>query len=232
MSQLLRLFATSEEKPRQGGYEFYFDLAKSLWLAPQVGFLDDFDMSGVLSSISQWNPPVDGLPLPPRVPVSASHLWEKPEVVTEEIIAYRAWTYDTVITPDGAIEVRLESQYQEYFWDGPVTVSDKIPAVGSDHGLYALGLQPHHEGNWLSYITGNNGEVWGRVALSGIVVEGDCGYRAERATIQELWVNPEEFVGGYGNSDSPEGLCKLLGDRYQCDVSVRVPRWEDFAHAG
>jgi hypothetical protein len=117
-------------------------------------------------------------------------------------------------------------------WDGPALTADAVPAAPPDeHGIYALRKEPFAE-------SGYDGAITGEVALSGIVIEGTQGYRAERAVIRSLyvrfWVPPKYFPSrspyAFGYSSEAERLsfpevCALdfltrLEDRYKCPVEV------------
>lgn len=222
----LYLQAPADHTVRHGGFEFALDTKKGLWVAPTLAdAFGNFSVNlghAISYTISGWNC-VEAAPAAP--PATASPLWDKPETVTGEIIAYRGWDYDFHVTPDGKVAVRLESRHQDFYWDGPATTADEAPSAEGDHGLYAVASDAHHKDNFGSYVS--DAPIWGRVALSGVVVEGTNGYRAERAAVQELWVN----AGALDCEDSADGMCKALGDRYQCDVSVKAPRWADIATA-
>jgi hypothetical protein len=218
---------TTGAKPRMAGHEFSLD-SSGLWLTrfARVGYdgwttvaLDASGMFGLsFGKAVLWG----GTPTPVKPPAGASTLWDNPETVTGEIVAYRAWDYDFQVAEDGTVGVRLESINQDFYWDGPVTTADEVPTATNDKGLYAIRGDEHHRENFKQYMKG--AAIWGRVALSGTVVEGQYGYRAERAAIQELWVRPT-----IDREDSSEGLCKLLADRYQCDATVRAPKWRHVA---
>jgi hypothetical protein len=220
-------------KPRVGGFEFSLDAGKRLWLAPQLSEGGWITLTGGVLDLPQWNNALGYTfkmyashdPGADAPPATASPLWDKPETVTGEIVAYRGWDYDFQVTRDGAVNVRLESRHQDFYWDGPVTTADEPPSASGDHGLYAVAAEAHHAGNFCTYV--KDAPIWGRVALSGVVVEGANGYRAERATVQELWVNADHL----DDEDSADGMCKALGDRYQCDVSVKAPRFADLPDA-
>jgi hypothetical protein len=198
-------------------------LQNGIWAPPAKDMAVDY-LNSLSYPLLQWGYATPRKAPPPPKPATASPLWEHPDTVTEEIVAYRGWSYDFGIQEDGSIEVWLESLYQDFYWKGPVTTASQPPAADNDLGLYAVGGQPHHEGNWNYYVEdAESVQVWGRVALSGVVVEGKNGYRAERATIQELWVNPRDPR----TEDNLDGVCKALADRYQCDVSVKTPEWAD-----
>jgi hypothetical protein len=228
MSGELIVNDTTGAKPRMAGHEFSLD-ASGLWLTQFARRDDDgwitVDASGMLSwpmfgTVGLWT----GKSEPVKPPASASALWDNPETVTGEIIAYRAWGYRFQVAADGTVGVRLKSLHQDFYWDGPVATADVAPEADNDRGLYAIQGGEHHRDNFRQYM--KVAAIWGRVALSGVVVEGQCGYRAERATVQELWVNPH-----HDGEESPEGLCTLLADRYQCDATVRAPKWRHIAAA-
>lgn len=166
------------------------------------------------------NSPLRSEPVEPPKP----KLWEKPEKLEQEIIAYRAWLLDWECagwSGEGSNELPilrpvLHSINQQFTWDGPVARSTTPPAANSKAGLYAVGVEDRFGDNFRSYVT--SGNVWGEVALSGIVVEGDCGYRAEVTTIRRLWIGGGMRINVY--IDSPARLAQLLADRYQCDVAT------------
>ena len=96
------------------------------------------------------------------------------EPVAQEIIAERGWN----LSQDKKGPV-LMSVTREVKWDGPTLRADAVPALGSDAGIYA---QDRLENSYRRL------SVWGQVALSGVVVEGTNGWRAEQATIRSLRV--------------------------------------------
>jgi hypothetical protein len=154
-------------------------------------------------------------------------------VVGQEIVAWRGWALN-------ADSLRLVSLHHPVQWHGPVLTADKVPEENSPHGIYALAkdkwfsdgggfaatyrqmyLQMNIYGGICPSVAPYTNEyrdrslVEGEVALSGVVVCGDKGYRAERATIQSLKLLkvPEECR-----------LCKVevagwLEQRYQCPVT-------------
>lgn len=155
-------------------------------------------------------------PEPPKPPAGTSAMWENPTEVTGELVGYRAWDYKVRVGPDWKVEARLQSPYHDNLWDGPVQHADETPEEGTDHGLYAVGTSKFHADNWWTYL--REEPIWGRVGMSGIVVEGGSGFRAQTMTIQELWLNPNAEI-----EDDPISLMSLLADRYQCEVSFRAP---------
>jgi hypothetical protein len=124
-----------------------------------------------------------------------------PEPVTEEIIAWRGWMI--LGEPN---DPRLCSLTRMSLWDGPTVTADQKPDRDSTHGLYALrdraGLREMRR------------DAEGEVSLSGVVVEGTNGYRAERATVRSIVL---------ANNPCPEislmTLADLLAVRYQCEVT-------------
>lgn len=176
---------------------------------------------------------------PPQQPTQAPplpKLWEKPEKIEQEIIAYRAWLMDWECvgwSGEGIAQLPilrpvLHSINQSFTWDGPVSRSTSPPAANSKAGLYAVGADERFAENFRAYVTGGN--VWGEVALSGIVVEGENGYRAEVATIRRLWIGGGTRINVY--IDSSAKLAQLLADRYQCDVAATpVKPTTEAAHA-
>ena len=124
------------------------------------------------------------------------------EPVTEEILAWRGWH----LVPEGD-DWLLRSPSYAMRWDGPSAVADQKPAVHTRNGLYAVKDRTR---------AGESYYVYGQVALSGIVLEGETGYRAERATIRSLVLRglPE------GMEDvAPITVMAALEERYQCEVT-------------
>lgn len=135
------------------------------------------------------------------------------------IPAWRCWRVDGSYAGTTLV-VRLVSHTRVEYWDGPVKVADVVPAPDNESGLYAA---KHWESPILPCHT-NAGDlrVFGRVGLYGIVVEGDRGYRAERAVIEELWlVDAAAYLRLFGAKQAAlplEMLEAALADRYQVEV--------------
>ena len=132
-----------------------------------------------------------------------------PEPESEEILAWRGW--DLVGYSSGDVEVvRLRSLTRIFLWDSPSVVADRRPSQHSAHGLYAMRTR----GQFVAQYTPH---VLGQVALSGIVVEGENGYRAERATIRSLIITHNPFP------DVPLiVLADRLANHYQCEVTWEI----------
>jgi len=129
------------------------------------------------------------------------------EPITQEVLAWRGWSLNWAEKEQGWF---LYSVNHDVRWDGPSLMADKVPDSQNTHGIYALA----DKGQLL--LQGYGTQVLGEVALSGIVVEGERGYRAERATIRNL------VVFGYPRPDvRPIEILVELENRYQCEV-----RWE------
>lgn len=156
----------------------------------------------------QFNPPAPEIP--PR--------WENPERVEEEIIAYRCWYLDwelvgwTEREDLPILRPILHSTNRPFAWDGPVVRADVPPARNTKSGIYAVGVEDRFSKNF-GYV--QEGNVWGEVALSGLVVEGEAGYRAEVCTIRRLWLGGKSRINVYLPRDQ---VTRLLAERYQCDV--------------
>lgn len=136
-----------------------------------------------------------------------------PEPVAEEIIAWRSWDLR-----DGA----LWSTTQNFCWDGPSVTADAVPTADNSNGIYAL--QEISD----TPIT----DVWGQVELSGLVVEGEKGYRAERATIRSLYIGRRQKQMALDGITPPQhfyewpeqALVQALAARYAVDVKIAEPR--------
>src|SRR5512146_1382435 len=133
------------------------------------------------------------------------------EAVAQAILAWRGWYLDL----DEAGEWWLRSISMSTRWEGPTLVADKVPERDSPHGVYAL-RERAKVGR-----QGDMGNCCGEVALSGVVVEGNTGYRAERATIRRL------ILLGYPLPDvRPIEVMTALEDKYQCEVGWEEPTRE------
>lgn len=129
--------------------------------------------------------------------------------VGQEVIAYRAWLFQGMGIENDAV---LWSVAHPVRWEGPVLTADRVPSMNSRHGIYAK-----------STLEGLNQEygrqpVIGEVALSGVVVEGDNGYRAERCVIRSLTLYYKRLKHEY--DVSPLELAARLEKRYHVDVTL------------
>jgi hypothetical protein len=137
-----------------------------------------------------------------------------------EVLGWRAW--DLVLDADG--EPILESLNIRYHWDGPSAANATPPtvvwtmlAVRSDApGFFA---RKTREGA-AAYLDGHRAahRAFGEVALSGLVIEGEDGYRAQRCTIRSLTI-----FGGIGDVVNVWDLAARLESRYACDVTIELP---------
>lgn len=135
-----------------------------------------------------------------------------------EIVAWRAWSLN-----DGF----LWSTAHPCRWNGPVFRADVVPERANTHGVYAVKALHHAP----------HTSAWGEVALSGIVVEAEAGYRAEVATIRSLFVGrrheqivPDGYHAGYTFEEWPSAaLVAALEERYKVDVTVAEPRRQEGA---
>ena len=116
----------------------------------------------------------------------------------------------------------LRSLTKNTIWEGPSITADHRPKLDNENGIYALKREDGYEYDptvrfrlfdW-NYRTGSL--VWGQVALSGVVVEGTMGYRAERSTIRSLYIQPQLCT--LLPDVVPLSLICLWEDRYQCPV--------------
>jgi hypothetical protein len=134
-----------------------------------------------------------------------------------EIIAWRGWSF-----ADNAWEPILRSVTYDTIWEGPALTADVKPERHNSHGIYALKARPgwgEPNGDYFF------GAAFGRVALSGTVVEADGGYRAERAIIRDLWVGNPEAFGSLGDRFCAWEIAGMLGQRYGVDVEVECCDW-------
>lgn len=83
---------------------------------------------------------------------------------------------------------RLQSVTARTIWDGPSLVAGVTPTKDGQSGIYALA---EREAIGVHRPEGN--AVFGEVELSGKVVRGEHGFRAERATIRSLHIKQRAF---------------------------------------
>ncbi len=125
------------------------------------------------------------------------------KIVHGEYVGWKGWKF-----VDGP-QPMLSSPSYALVWEGPTARAHTKPTNQNSAGIYALAE--------LDLGAGYFDEVYGRVALSGDVVPGDRGWRAEVATIQELWI--QDLAGRYMHMCSCQ-VTKALAERYQCNVNL------------
>jgi len=128
----------------------------------------------------------------------------KLEPVAEEIIANRAWF--CALQCDGSVV--LCSLTRNVAWEWPTLVAEGPVGYDSSCGIYAV-----------KGVVNYAHTVSGTVALSGIVVEGENGYRAERATIRSLVLHYKRLGDDFSDR-SPLQIAAELEERYQGDVEL------------
>jgi hypothetical protein len=138
-----------------------------------------------------------------------------------EIIAWRGWRFDDEVPWEPVLRsITFKSR-----WEGPALTADKPPTAKGEHGIYSLKHRPRSGGHDSSYFAK---AVFGEVALSGVVVEAERGYRAETAVIRSLWMaNPKEF-GPVGDQFCPLEIAGLLEKRYEVDVQFANEDWDEW----
>lgn len=140
----------------------------------------------------------------------------RPEPIAQEIIGWRGWNW--LHEPDafGGWSLALQG-FRGRTWEGPTFIADQLPEASNENGIYARPMdwyQKMMSNRYYMFGFGSGAHpspVQGTVALSGRVIQGEHGWRAERGTIRELWVMgavpvPELFVRAH------------LEDRYGCDI--------------
>ena len=140
-------------------------------------------------------------------PVEGAGTGTSPVPIAQEIIAWRGWSL--VPTEQGW---RLRSLVVDRTWESATLVAHDTPK--SD--LLGVGIHACKTREDFG-ASGYCATCMGTVALSGIVVEGEVGYRAERATVRSLIV-----LGYPAPNVRPIEICAELAETYQCDVT-----WED-----
>lgn len=139
-----------------------------------------------------------------------------------ELIGRRMWGL-CVWWEDG--ELRLTSIAAPCAWDGPVHRAHLTPGVERPYpgfkevgsaGVYAFKPEA---AEWMDRECRTLGLVTGHVALSGRVVEHELGYRAERAVIRDLRLEPVA-LHALGSDRAVRAAVAALERRYQVDVAV------------
>lgn len=141
-------------------------------------------------------------------------------VVATEVIGWRSWDVQYELGAFLDADYYLTS-WRGTRWDGPVLTADVVPTRENTNGVYARpeGWTPGYHGYVMSPLGGASQRVYGRVALTGIVVECEQGYRAERATVRDLWVLNS-------HPGTRLNFTTALEQRYACATSCGVPPFD------
>lgn len=169
------------------GHEF--ELQRGLWRAPEP----------YIFAPMMWSPQwAIGMQAEDEINPTSGPFIGPPVSRDTEILAWRRWEIEL----DSHWKPVLASVSRNYRWDGPTVRSDK-PVQNGHTGFWALKSRRE--------TVSHRADAWGRVGLSGTVVEGTEGYRAECATVRALWVLRL-------NSTHDPWILDVLADRYQCPV--------------
>lgn len=162
------------------------------------------------AAINRLAPPQRAVLAPAAVPM-------RPQARTSEILAWRAWR----IQRCGMEDFRLLSVTRDIRWDSPRLVADKEPDPAHEHGIYALAKpdRPVYQSYGIDHGYRYKNPVHGVVALSGIVLEGERGYRAHQAMVRALWLNMGVLAEMHDDL-RPIEVMAAMEERYQCPVSV------------
>lgn len=148
--------------------------------------------------------------------------------VAQEIVAWRSWI---LRVEQGAFldEDFYLTSWNGTRWEGPTLRADQTPTRENEHGVYARPTSWNPRA-YLFYpmpvldIPGVH-KVYGQVALSGRVIQGETGWRAEQGTIRSLWVT------AYPSSPNAFLLKEILERRYACTVEVeKAPPYEPWIY--
>src|SRR5207249_46698 len=103
--------------------------------------------------------------------------------VAQEILAWRGWHW--LHEPDafGGWTLALQG-FRGKIWEGPTLVADQIPEPSNENGIYARPMDWYQRMMSSRYymfgMVSHPSPVQGIVALSGRVIQGEQGWRAER----------------------------------------------------
>ena len=147
-----------------------------------------------------------------------------------EIIAWRAWF---LVEHEGDWYLRsfFYPMDDPMRWEGPAVRADKTPELESKHGIYALTEKRFgsvcDENVYSMRAIGGDGHykaegfVYGEIALSGTVIEGTNGYRAEQAVVRSITLKLDK-AWALTSKQVPLEIQASLEQRYQCPVTLDV----------
>ena len=152
----------------------------------------------------------------------------KVESQDTEIIAWRAW-YLVEHEGDWYLRSFFCPEGNPMRWEGPAVRADKTPELESAHGIYALTEKRFGSVCYedvYSMIGGDGrykaeGYIYGEIALSGTVIEGTNGYRAEQAVVRSLTLKLDK-AWALTSKQVPLEIQASLERRYQCPVTLDV----------
>lgn len=153
-----------------------------------------------------------------------------PKKQTEPLIGWRTWR----IVPNAASQWVLKSMSANYIWESPVgrtRNNERLTKDREHHGVYS-----YKTPNLMLQHLGLLSNIAGRMDLTGHVVEHEFGYRAQRATIRELWIfdqgRPFQTNQFVDTEKEIEQITSDLESRYQCPVHVvkadQLYYWADY----
>ncbi|MGH7646321.1 MAG: hypothetical protein ACREMR_12145 [Gemmatimonadales bacterium] len=155
-------------------------------------------------------------------PPGESTVWPAtPPVATwtagRELLAWRIWRLGWHARAGG---LRLVSFTMPHIWDGPVLHADVPPGrgPGSTSGVHAFRSPP--PGN-VRRACGGPFWISGWVALSGLVVEHELGYRAEVAVVRRLRLGVPAHLAAQ-EAPAIRRLRSELEWRYQAPVKLGI----------
>lgn len=166
------------------------------------------DLSVVTSAVPER---ADMLVVPTLVPALS-----EPQPVAEEIVGWRSW-----ILVEHDEDLYLRSFYHDVLWQSPVMRADAKPTKENAHGIYMLRKRVVNKAPFNGYFITFGPDfrdvtefsVEGTIALSGIVIEGEDGFRGEQAVIRSL-----KLGRNLPPNRSPMEVVERLEARYGVDV--------------
>lgn len=102
-------------------------------------------------------------------------------------------------------------------WFSGYAKSNRTPTGDNTFGLWSLRDRKLLVENGVELYFNNLGRywAWGEIEFAGHVVEGECGYRSERAAVRSISVVAPRWCRSY--------LRWQLSRRYDCPVTVGMP---------
>jgi hypothetical protein len=139
-------------------------------------------------------------------------------VETKTVRGWRYWILDE--------RGLLKSAHNDMTWAGPTVHADRIPTRDNSHGIYAVATKEQ-----IPPMPSYGGYAFGEVELSGVVVVGEHGYRAETATVRSIHLQKRQDEMPLDGITPPQTYCdwpsealvNTLEQLYAVEVTILPP---------